>query len=88
MQFVGYSIALAALTYYSLGWDVIKSRSAAAADWTRAVVSSSGVEDARLSPAVRRALLLGLVMLVLVLVTLALFYDGTSSLTQSIVGGR
>ncbi|EHA47447.1 hypothetical protein MCOR07_009041 [Pyricularia oryzae] len=86
MQFVGYSIALGALTYYSLGWDVIKSRSVAAADWTRAMFSSSG--DAGLSPAVRRALILGVVMLLLVLVTFGMFYDGTYSLKETIVGRR
>ncbi|TLS26938.1 hypothetical protein PpBr36_04510 [Pyricularia pennisetigena] len=88
IQFVGYSIALAALTYYSLGWDVIKSRSVAAADWTRAMFSSSGVEDARLSPAVRRALILGVILLILVLVTFAMFHDGTSSLKETIIGRR
>lgn len=88
MQFIGYSIALAALTYYSLGWDVIKSRSAAAADWGRSLWSPSGIEGSRLSPAVRRGLILGAVMFLLVLATVALFYDGKSSLTESIIGGR
>ncbi|KAH8836634.1 hypothetical protein MCOR27_005120 [Pyricularia oryzae] len=71
MQFGGYLIALAALNYYSLGWDVIKSRFVTAADWTRAMFSSAG--DTGLSPAIRRALVIGVVMLGLLLITFAMF---------------
>ncbi|GAB1314296.1 Sugar phosphate transporter domain-containing protein [Madurella fahalii] len=80
LQFLGYSIALAGLVYYSLGWDQIVTISSAVWVYTRGVYESvstnssssasgggGGGDDAgRLPAAVRRALLVGLAAVVLI----------------------
>ncbi|KAK0635424.1 triose-phosphate transporter family-domain-containing protein [Bombardia bombarda] len=86
MQFFGYTIALAGLVYYSVGWDQIQAVSGPVALYLRnlweSVPTSSdestgtGTGMARLPSAVRRALLTSLVMLVVVFLVGGLMYGG------------
>lgn len=78
LQFLGYGIALAGLTYYSVGWDSLVAISAATRaylNWIlESVLPSSSVEDGgksginRMPFALRRALVMGLALLGITLV--------------------
>ncbi|KKA29703.1 hypothetical protein TD95_004169 [Thielaviopsis punctulata] len=61
MQFLGYSIALGGLTVYSLGWDQIKTIASSSAAYTRVFVS----EEGRMSPLMRRSLIICMSVLVM-----------------------
>ncbi|KXX81727.1 hypothetical protein MMYC01_200689 [Madurella mycetomatis] len=85
LQFIGYSIALAGLLYYSLGWDQIVAVSSAAWVYSRgiyesvsnnaSVPGSGGSDDAgRLPAAVRRALLTGVAAVVLIVLVGGFFF--------------
>jgi len=90
MQFLGYAIALAGLVYYSLGYDQLAAISAAVYVYARGVFrdytalpSSSGAAAAsddqqpptgRLTSAVRRALITGVAMLVVIFLVVQFLY--------------
>jgi hypothetical protein len=79
LQFVGYAIALAGLTYYSLGWEQIVSLTAGFTSWFESIFGSQGSET-RLSPGVRKGLIAALaVMITLVLVSGFLYSTGLAN---------
>ncbi|KAK4453587.1 triose-phosphate transporter family-domain-containing protein [Podospora aff. communis PSN243] len=67
LQFVGYGIALAGLTYYSLGWEQIVSLTTGFTSWFESIFASQDSET-RLSPGVRK----GIIAALAVLITLSL----------------
>jgi hypothetical protein len=90
LQFVGYTIALAGLVYYSLGWDQITAL--AQATWLSmrggyeslsggaAGAGTPEEQQGRLPAAVRRALIMGVAaILVLVLAGWFFYGDGIAS---------
>lgn len=82
LQGFGYTIALAGLLYYSLGWDQIVAILTTAGLYTKGVweqVTGTGTgEDAtgRLPSAVRRALVTGLTALIIVVLVGGFLYGG------------
>lgn len=68
LQFVGYSVALFGLIYYSLGWSQIKTMSANASTWA-AGVYANGFADVGGNTRIKRAVTIGLALLI----TLMLF---------------
>lgn len=100
LQFLGYSIALAGLVYYSLGWDQMVAIAQGVwlyarglADAVRGPASSSssgsaGEDAGRLPSAVRRALVLGLAAVtVFLLVGGGFYYGGGASVVGEQFGG-
>jgi hypothetical protein len=77
LQFLGYGVALAGMVYYSLGWEQIKSTSFTAANWARTQWNSP-LDENRLSPLVRRAIFIGLLLLVTLLVGVGMTYNGSA----------
>lgn len=84
LQFLGYSIALAGLVYYSIGWDQMVALSHAMWLYTKdgyvAVRGSpgsgaGGEEQGRLPSAVRRALIAGVAVITVMILVGALFYS-------------
>ncbi|CAI4212598.1 unnamed protein product [Parascedosporium putredinis] len=63
LQFLGYSIALFGLVYYSIGWSQIKTLGAGAAAWS-AKVYSNGFGEATGNTRIRRAVTIALVVLI------------------------
>jgi hypothetical protein len=94
LQFAGYTIALAGLVYYSLGWDQITAL--AQATWLSmrggyeslsGGATGTGDEQGRLPAAVRRALIMGVAaILVLVLAGWFFYGDGIASTTGISLG--
>lgn len=95
LQFLGYAIALAGLLYYSLGWDQITALSQAT--WLSmkggyeslsGSASGSGDEQGRLPAAVRRALIMGVAAIVVLVLAGWFFYgDGMASMPGGISVG-
>ncbi|WDK12461.1 triose-phosphate transporter [Colletotrichum graminicola] len=79
MQFVGYAIALFGLVIYSTGWEQLKSSGVAAITWARTAWNSHNFDEGRLSPLVRRALVLGLITLITLMLVLGIAYKGSSA---------
>jgi hypothetical protein len=71
LQFLGYSIALAGLIYYSLGWTQIKSLAAASSTWL-----SETLDETRMPPLVRRAVSAVLVLLIVLMLFIGLRTGG------------
>ncbi|KAK3995619.1 triose-phosphate transporter family-domain-containing protein [Cladorrhinum sp. PSN332] len=85
LQAFGYSIALAGLLYYSLGWDQIVVISATAGLylkrlWEQVTGTGSGEDPTagRLPAAVRRALVMGLAAVTIVILLGGFLYGGNS----------
>lgn len=86
LQFLGYSIALAGLTYYSLGWDVIKQRLVASFEWTYSLFKSPQFDESRLSPAARRGLIATLLLLIVSMLVIGFVYDGKAVAEKTLMG--
>jgi hypothetical protein len=82
LQFFGYTIALLGLVYYSIGWDQIVTTSAGVWAYLKAFWSSPSFDESRLSPAVRRGLIMGLTLFIVALVTIGLVYGGDDGVTR------
>jgi hypothetical protein len=85
LQFVGYSIALAGLVYYSLGWDQIVTLSSSAWIYARGVYESVSTnpnaaqadgDAGRLPVAVRRGLIIGGATIVVLVLFGGFFFSG------------
>ncbi|KAK3945087.1 triose-phosphate transporter family-domain-containing protein [Diplogelasinospora grovesii] len=76
LQFFGYSVALAGLVYYSVGWDQIVAISAVVGTYAKKTWESPALDESRLPPAVRRGLLLSLTFLIIMLLTSGFMYSG------------
>jgi hypothetical protein len=87
LQFLGYTIALGGMVYYTLGWEQIKTQSGAVVNWTKAQWSSPSLDESRLSPLVRRAIFLGLLVLITIMALLGFMHDGSSSTLPSTGSG-
>ncbi|KAL5623946.1 hypothetical protein BROUX41_004006 [Berkeleyomyces rouxiae] len=74
LQFFGYSIALGGLTVYSLGWDQTKSLAVAGASYSRAFVS----EEGRISPLMRRSVIVFVSVIVMFFFMSHMFPASTS----------
>ncbi|KAL2135066.1 hypothetical protein VTI74DRAFT_9882 [Chaetomium olivicolor] len=93
LQFLGYSIALAGLVYYSIGWDQIVALSQAVYVYAKGGYESlsgspgtgSGDEQGRLPSAVRRALIMGVAAIVVLALAGGLFYGYGGGVTN--IGG-
>lgn len=72
LQAIGYSIAVGGLVVYSTGWDQLKSATVNGFVWLRTTIKNP--EDGRLSPLVRRALVVVVLLLTLALLATAYFY--------------
>ena len=97
LQFLGYAVALAGLVYYSVGWEQIVGISqgvwlyakgvaeSARNGGSSATTSGAGEENAgRLPSAVRRALIMGLAALTVLVLVGGFFYGGGAA----VVGGQ
>ena len=80
LQFLGYSIALFGLVYYSLGWSQIKTMSANASAWA-ASAYANGFSDAPGNTRIKRAVAVGFALLVTILLFIGLT-RGSSSTAQ------
>ncbi|GKT41325.1 putative sugar phosphate/phosphate translocator [Colletotrichum spaethianum] len=76
MQFVGYAIALFGLVIYSVGWDQLKISGASNSTWIHAIWNSKAFDEDRLSPALRRTISIGLVMIITVMLVLGFGKNG------------
>ena len=76
MQFIGYTIALGGMVYYSLGWEQIKVHSAGATTWIQETWNSPSLDESRLSPLVRRLLFIGLISLITLMLVVGFSYGG------------
>jgi hypothetical protein len=85
LQFLGYSVALAGLVYYSIGWDQITALAQAAWVYAKGGYesvrgspgSSTGEEQqGRLPAAVRRGLVMGVAVITVMVLAGAFFYTG------------
>ncbi|KAK4168966.1 triose-phosphate transporter family-domain-containing protein [Cladorrhinum sp. PSN259] len=99
LQAFGYTIALSGLLYYSLGWDqiaVILTTAAlyAKGGWEQLTGTGSGGEDSttstagRLPSAVRRALVMGLAAITIVILVGGFLYGGNSDEQLGIAPAR
>jgi hypothetical protein len=79
LQFFGYSIALAGLVYYSVGYNQIKTGYNAASMWAKRVQESPSLDG--LPPLVRRFLLLGIVGFIAVMIFVGYWRDDSSPST-------
>lgn len=96
LQFLGYFIALAGLVYYSVGWDQIIAMSQAV--WVyakggyeavRGAPSSAGngeEQQGRLPVAVRRALIMSLAAVIVMVLVGGFFYSGGASAVGAQLG--
>ncbi|KAH8888687.1 triose-phosphate transporter [Thozetella sp. PMI_491] len=82
LQFFGYTIALLGLVYYSIGWDQIVTTSTGVWAYLKALWSSPSLDEGRLSPAVRRGLIMGLTLFIVGMVTIGLVYGGDDGVTR------
>ena len=82
LQSLGYAVALFGLLYYSIGWEQIMSFSVATWAYVKSVWSSPSLEENRLSPAVRRALIMGITLFVVALLTVGLMYDSDETTSR------
>ncbi|KAK4193063.1 triose-phosphate transporter family-domain-containing protein [Podospora australis] len=87
IQFVGYGIALAGLVYYSIGWDQIVAISVGVFTyskgvWERVAGNGGNEEGGRLPAAVRRALVMGLVFVTLLVLVGGFMYGGGPNAVQ------
>ncbi len=92
IQFLGYSVALVGLVYYSIGWDQLTALSQAmwvhvkgGYESVRGSPSAAGEEQGRLTSAVRRALIMGAAALTVMVLAGAFFYSG-GAVTEDVVG--
>jgi len=74
LQFFGYGIALAGLTYYSLGWEQIVTLTAGFTSWLNSIFGSQGSET-RLSPGARKAVIAVLAGLTTLVVASGFLYS-------------
>jgi hypothetical protein len=94
LQFLGYAIALAGLVYYSIGWDQLTTL--AQSVWVyarggyeavRGSPSAGGEENqGRLPAAVRRALIMGLAAVVILVLAGGIFYGAGGNASVIEVG--
>ena len=85
LQFFGYAIALAGLVYYSLGWATIVDKSSELVGWVAALAGGRGaytlVDGSRLTPTMRKSLVVGLVATVASVLVVGLYWN--SSLAEA-----
>ncbi|TEA18222.1 putative sugar phosphate/phosphate translocator [Colletotrichum sidae] len=79
MQFLGYFIALLGLVIYSTGWEQLKTASQNTIAMGRNTWNSHALDEGRLSPLVRRALLVGLAIFITLMLVLGFAYKGSSA---------
>lgn len=76
LQFLGYAVALGGLVVYSTGIEQLKNAFFNTGTWARNVWNSPNLEEGRLSPRVRRALIMGLAALISAMLVAGYFYGG------------
>ncbi|KAK3359243.1 triose-phosphate transporter family-domain-containing protein [Lasiosphaeria hispida] len=76
LQFIGYGVALLGLVYYSVGWEQIVGVLTGIGLYLKGVWDAPRGDEARLPPAVRRALFTGLAAITLVLLLGGFMYGG------------
>lgn len=88
MQFLGYAIALAGLVYYSIGWDQMVAIAVGVfvyskGLWERIAGNGGSDDGGRLPAAVRRALVMGLVLVTVMVLVGGFVYGGGPSAVQA-----
>ncbi|KAH6675299.1 triose-phosphate transporter [Plectosphaerella plurivora] len=76
LQFLGYAVALGGLVVYSTGIEQLKAAALNTGTWARNAWNSPNLEEGRLSPRVRRALVMGLAALISAMLVAGYFYGG------------
>jgi hypothetical protein len=80
LQVLGYGIACFGLVYYSFGWDLMVSQSAAGWAYTKTLWEPS---DEGMSPQVRRAVVIGLGVCTVVLLWWSFVSGGETVVTNT-----
>ncbi|EON97650.1 putative duf250 domain membrane protein [Phaeoacremonium minimum UCRPA7] len=83
LQLFGYMIALGGLVYYSLGWEQIMTLSQGAGTWAKNMWESPSLDESRLSPLVKRTIMMVLAFFIGALLIGGFLYSGSDSVQVS-----